>query len=423
VRVLHLSHAYPPAVGGSETVICEFSERLVRRGHDVCVVTTTGYNTTAFRVPGERTMRAGQEWLGGVRVRRHRADARFAPRLRRAQSLAFRLRLPGNGALRTVYDGPLAPGMLRDAAREPADVIGATAFPLLHMQFAVAAARARRVPSVLLGALHPDDHWGFDRKPIRRAIGLADAYVAYTSFERDYVERLGMPADRIHVIPPGVEIGSVANGDGAALRMEVGVPVGVPLIGFIGQLGGHKGVDDLVAAMPLVWKYEPDAYLLVAGATTPYLATIERAVRLLPARQRPRVRFLLDFDDDRKRDVLAALDIFASPSGYESFGLTFVEAWAAGLPVVGCRSGAIPAVVEHGSDGVLVDYRAVPELAGALIELLDDSPFRRRIADAGRVKAANRYSWERSTELLESLYKTIACPGAGPIVGSASGLS
>ena len=110
VRILHLSHGYPPAVGGSETVICEFSERLVRRGHDVCVVTTTGFNTAAFREPGRPTMRTGEEWRAGVRVRRHRADPRLAPSLRRAQELAFRLRLPGNGALRTVYDGPLAPG-------------------------------------------------------------------------------------------------------------------------------------------------------------------------------------------------------------------------------------------------------------------------------------------------------------------------
>jgi glycosyltransferase involved in cell wall biosynthesis len=410
VRILHLSHGYPPAVGGSETVICEFSERLARRGHEVCVVTTTGYNTAAFREPGRPTMRSGEEWREGVRVRRHRADPRFAPKLGRAQALAFRLRLPGNGALRTVYDGPLAPGMLRDAAREPADVIGATAFPLLHMQFAVAAAHSRRVPSVLLGALHPDDRWGFDRAPIRRAIRLADAYVAYTDFEREHVESMGVPPERIHVIPPGVEAATVQGGDGAALRAEVGVPPDVPLIGFIGQLGGHKGVDDLVAAMRLVWKHEPDAFLLIAGATTPYLATIEKAVRLLPAARRSRIRFLLDFDQSRKRDVLAALDVFASPSGYESFGLTFVEAWAVGLPVIGCRSGAIPTVVEHGGDGLLVGYRAVPELAGALIELLDDEPFRLRLAAAGRAKALERYDWERSTSALARLYKGLRSP-------------
>jgi glycosyltransferase involved in cell wall biosynthesis len=120
------------------------------------------------------------------------------------------------------------------------------------------------------------------------------------------------------------------------------------------------------------------------------------------------VRFLLDFDQARKRDVLAALDVFASPSGYESFGLTFVEAWAAGLPVVGCRSGAIPTVVEHGRDGLLVGYKTVPELAGAIVELLDDEPFRRELADAGRAKALERYDWERSTGVLEALYAELA---------------
>jgi glycosyltransferase involved in cell wall biosynthesis len=219
---------------------------------------------------------------------------------------------------------------------------------------------------------------------------------------------MGIAPERIHVIPPGVDAATVEGGDGAALRDEVGVPADAPLIGFVGQLGGHKGVDDLVAAMRLVWQHEPDAFLLVAGATTPFLATIEKAVRLLPAGRRQRVRFLLDFDQRRKRDVLSALDVFASPSGYESFGLTFVEAWAAGLPVVGCRSGAIPTVVEHGHDGLLVGYKTVPELAGALVELLDDEPFRRRLAEAGRAKALERYDWERSTGLLEAIYAELS---------------
>jgi len=103
--------------------------------------------------------------------------------------------------------------------------------------------------------------------------------------------------------------------------------------------------------------------------------------------------------------------VFASPSGYESFGLTFVEAWAVGLPVVGCRSGAIPTVVEHGSDGLLVGYRAVPELAGAIIELLDDEPFRLRLAAAGRAKALQRYDWEHSAGLLEALYLQLTRAG------------
>ena len=47
----------------------------------------------------------------------------------------------------------------------------------------------------------------------------------------------------------------------------------------------------------------------------------------------------------------------------------------------------------------------MPELAGAIVELLDDEPFRRRLAAAGRAKALERYDWERSTGLLEALYE------------------
>ena len=46
----------------------------------------------------------------------------------------------------------------------------------------------------------------------------------------------------------------------------------------------------------------------------------------------------------------AALDVFAYPSGYESFGIAFVEAWAAGKPVVGCLRGAVPSLVSDGAD-------------------------------------------------------------------------
>jgi glycosyltransferase involved in cell wall biosynthesis len=408
LRVLHLSHGYPPAVGGSELVICAFSERLAARGHDVTVVTTTAYTTQAFREPGTPTMAPGEERRGGVLVRRHRADPRLAPRLRRAQALAHRFHVPGNGILRTLYDGPLAPGIVDDALHEPADVIGATAFPLLHMQVAVAAGRARGIPVALFGALHPDDRWGYDRGPIRLAIRAADAYCAYTAYERDHVAAIGVPARRLHVIPPGVDARAFAMADGSQVREALGIGRDEPVVGFLGQIGGHKGIEDLVEAMRTVWRSHPDAWLLIAGAETPHIEVVRARVAALPAARQARVRELLDVPAERKAHVLAAFDVFASPSGYESFGLTFLEAWAAGLPVVGCRAGAIPSVVRHGQTGLLVGYRQPAELAAALLELVASEPLRRRLAEAGRREAVERYSWERSTDRLEALYTDLA---------------
>jgi glycosyltransferase involved in cell wall biosynthesis len=410
MQILHLSHGYPPALGGSEILFAEMSERLrVRHGHDVTVVTSTGYTTAAFRELGQPLMAPGEEERGGVRVRRHVADPRLAPRLRVWQARAHRRRLPLNGVLRTLYDGPLAPGMLRDACTLDADVIGATAFPLLHMHFAVAAGRARRIPVALWGAIHPEDRWGYDRGVIRAAVRAADAYVANTTYERDHVLRWGVDPERVHVIGPGVDPDELAGGDGASARERLGIPLDVPLVGFLGQLGGHKGIDDLVLAMQHVWRFEPDAWLVLAGGYTPFVEHVREVVMPeIDPSDRARIKLVVDVPAADKRDLLAAFDVFASPSGFESFGITYVEAWAAGKPVIGCNLGAVPTVVSHGEDGLLIGYRSQHELAAAIVELLGDRAFAGQLAAAGHRKALELHTWDRSADLLDALYRQLA---------------
>lgn len=141
--------------------MAEVSKRLVDvHGHEVCVSTSTGFTTRPFRERGAPQMAPGETLVDGVRVRRHRPDPRLSRALRSAQHRAFRLRLPGSGALRTLYDGPVSAGMAADVMREPADVIGATSFPLLHMQYAVWSGKARGIPVALWGAVHPEDGLG-----------------------------------------------------------------------------------------------------------------------------------------------------------------------------------------------------------------------------------------------------------------------
>ena len=134
------------------------------------------------------------------------------------------------------------------------------------MQFAVLAGRARRLPVALIGAIHPEDRWGYDRATIRRAIRFADAYVAYTDYERDHVVGFGEAPDRVHVIRPGVDIANCqSGGTRAAMRASLGIAMDARVVGFLGQIGTHKGVDDLVHAMRRVWMRNPDAHLVIAG--------------------------------------------------------------------------------------------------------------------------------------------------------------
>jgi phosphatidylinositol alpha-1,6-mannosyltransferase len=83
------------------------------------------------------------------------------------------------------------------------------------------------------------------------------------------------------------------------------------------------------------------------------------------------------------------------PSGdVEGFGMVFLEASAAGLPVIGGRSGGVVDAVLHGETGFLVDGSSVPDITDALQLLLDDPALRERLGARGREFARSRFSWE-----------------------------
>jgi glycosyltransferase involved in cell wall biosynthesis len=408
MRVLHVTQGYWPAMGGTELVIQRVSEELVCRFKDeVTVFTTDCYNGEAFfnrRLP---RMPVGWEDLHGVRIRRFHVESRLSGIVRRLQGPFWRFRLPGNETLRMLAQGPRIRGLRDEIAAFPADVIAASSFPLMHMFDAAAAARRTRRPHVLIGGLHPDDQWGFERRRIYDAIRDA-AYIAYTSWEADYVIARGAKRERVFVVGAGVDVERFANIDQAAARARLGLDLKAPIVGFIGQLGGHKGLDVLVRAMPHVWKHTPEAHLLIAGARSMFVVELEKMIAALPPSQRRRITLKYDFPGEDKPDLFAAVDLFAYPSGYESFGIAFVEAWAAGKPVIGCRRGAVPSLVSDGVDGLLVPWQDPGALADALIALLSDPARAKEMGAAGRRKAQQRYTWRRIGEQFHDVYQVVA---------------
>lgn len=408
MRVLHVTQGYWPAMGGTELVIQRVSEELVSRFHDeVTVFTTDCYSGEAFfnrRLP---RMPVGWEEHNGVRIRRFHVDSRLSGIVRRLHGPVWRYRLPGNEYLRSIAQGPRIRGLRAEIAAWPADVIAASSFPLMHMFDAAAAARRTRRPCVLIGGLHPDDAWGFDRRRIYDAIRDA-AYIAYTSFEADYVIARGAKRERVFVVGAGVDVERFAGIDKVEARRRLGLDERAPTIGFIGQLGGHKGLDVLIRAMPEVWKKTADARLLIAGARSMFVPHLEAMIQALPSRNRRKVTVRYDFPSEEKPDLFAAVDAFAYPSGYESFGIAFVEAWAAGKAVVGCLRGAVPSLVSDGVDGILVPWQDEFALAEALGTLLSNPARADAMGAAGRAKAYKRYTWGRVGDKFREVYSLVA---------------
>lgn len=405
MRILHVTQGYTPALGGTEWLIQRVSEELVQQfGDEVTVFTTNCYGGEAFFSPHLPRLPVGWETINGVRVRRFPVLSRVSQAARWAQAPAHRLKLPGNQYLRAWSGGPLIPGLEREIAAFPADVVAAASFPLLHMFAALRGGHQSGRPVVLTGCLHPDDLWGFDRPMIYDAIQAADNYIAITGFEAQYVVARGADPERVAVVGTGVDLAGFDAITPSEAKRRLGLE-GRPVVGFIGQMGRHKGLDTLLRAMPLVWQALPEAHLVIAGARTLFSDFLEREIGRWPAAHREKLRLVYNFAADEKPALFRALDVLAYPSGYESFGIAYLEAWACRLPVIGCRRGAVPWVIEAGRDGLLVPFQHDQQLSDAIVLLLTNPQWARVLGEAGRLKVQDLYNWPEIARRFRAVYQ------------------
>lgn len=135
---------------------------------------------------------------------------------------------------------------------------------------------------------------------------------------------------------------------------------------FLGRLGYEKRVDLLIRAFAQIKQLHPGSSLIIAGDGP------EIVVRQLKhqAAAIADIHFTGFIMGAAKARVLAACDIFCSPSPFETFGRTVVEAMAAGLPVVTVKSGAVTEYIHHGVNGFLVPPDDVHELARIMAQIL-----------------------------------------------------
>jgi len=104
-------------------------------------------------------------------------------------------------------------------------------------------------------------------------------------------------------------------------------------------------------------------------------------------------------------DMFDACDVFVMPSRADSFGIVYLEAWARGKPVVAARAGAMPDVIRHGVDGVLVEFGNVKGIADAITSLLRDKGLRERLGDAGRRRVVEEHDWSIIGEKTKEVYE------------------
>lgn len=371
MSVIFLADDFPPEVGGIQTYACELARATAELGEEVAVVAS-----------------------------RQEGDEDFD-----SQLPFVTVRVPTRGSR------PAAAMNLAEGARHAASQLQTPLLCLIATKWspegpaAILAHGQLRCPLVLLGHGGEFSHsggspvkWMVQRVVLRRMT----LCLANSRFTADLFRRARVPHERVGTIFGGVhaEHFNAADEDAAAIRAELNLG-DRPVLLTVARLVERKGHDTVLAAMPAVLEQVPDLTYVITG-DGPLRREIETRIHEMELEDH--VLMTGEIAHERLPALYAAADLFVMPSRpvpgelAEGFGLAFLEAAVARVPGIGTDFGGIADAIEDGETGLLVPPRDHEALAVSITELLGDDALRRRMGDAARERALERFSWRRVAE-------------------------
>jgi glycosyltransferase involved in cell wall biosynthesis len=232
-----------------------------------------------------------------------------------------------------------------------------------------------------------------------RVIVLSRAFAALA--QRDY----GIPAERLRVVPGSVDLARFAVREARpAARARLGWPIDRKVLLSVRRLSARMGLDRLLEAMPRVVRAEPKVLLHIAGRG-PQEGVLRRSAERLGLNDN--VRFLGFLSDQDLPLAYRAADLNLVPTAeLEGFGLTAVEALAAGTPSMVTPVGGLPEVVSGLSANLLFRSSAAPDLAEGLIGVLSGA-IALPGAEACTAHAARYFGAERMASAVAAVYREV----------------
>lgn len=363
-----------PSMGGAPTYSAELGKALSELGAEPIVLTHS--------YPGYPR----EEEFDGLKVKRLKGFV--LSRVNRAASA---------GLIRRLYENIKLGGF---------DVVHGQDIYSPMALISVFSAQKRKIPSLLTcHSIHRAGKiWQLVYKPVVSGMKRADSVIAVSGAAKSYCVSLGVPNDKIEVIPNGVDL-SIFNTkvDGSAMRAKLGIarePLVVTAIRFVKR----KGPGYLVSAFSKVLESVPNAKLAIAGSG-PEAANLRAQIDKLGMEKS--VKILIGLRREEVAELMAAADVFVLPSLVESFGIVLLEAMAVGTPIVCTRTQGANEIVDDEVNGVMVPPSDSDALADAILRILNDSKLSRTLRKNGLKVVKDRFSWKKTAKMTLALYEKV----------------
>jgi len=236
----------------------------------------------------------------------------------------------------------------------------------------------------------------------KRCIKYADKFIAVSNFtKKRIIEIYKVPSDNIEMVYNGIDLNGYTFIKEELKETKKHLNLAEkPIILFVGRVDDpRKGLDLVLKAFKKVLE-KIDAMLLVVGKGDQTKARI--LAKSLGVSEK--VVFTGFVDEATLKKFYAICDVYVCPSRLEGFGLTVLEAMAAGKPIVATNVGAIQEIVKSGENGILVAVNDIDGMSNAICTFLQDKML---AEDVGKINAnyvKKKFSWEKNAKEIEQLY-------------------
>lgn len=245
-------------------------------------------------------------------------------------------------------------------------------------------------------------------KYVRRLIiGSADYWIVISNYLKDFIVAQGVPPERVFLIPNGVDAPNDKLNN-YELKEKLGLGAEKVII-TISRLVEKNGLADLIRSISFIKDNYPEPIkLLIVGDAEPHLS-LETSLKSL-VKNLGLVSDVIFVGFVKHEDsplYLSLADVFVRPSYSEGLGTAFLEAMAAGVPIIGTRVGGIVDFLKDGDTGLYCNVGDGQDIGRKIIQVLSNKELHDKLSRNGLSLIKEKYDWNIVTQQFQNFYESI----------------
>ncbi len=426
-KILYLPTRYFPSISGAEFYFQRMAEILTTKyKYSIDIYTSNAIDFKALRDSnGKRLFKDNKYYdkVNNLKINRFQVNYNLSQNeiLNKLKTIpALNTLILKDEVLKAfIANGPYLGDLLENLLKKPDlnyDLIHTTFFPYFNCIISLIIGISINKPVICTPFFHFSNPRYMDLRIIE-VLKKFDLLIACTNLEKKFlIEKCKIQPEKIQVIPMGVDYEKFKSVNKSPLEFNyfkhnffIKREQKYKLILFCGYKNYEKGALSILKSIPYIINKIKKVYFVFIGPST--LAFNQELSKIHKLENARILNFTPDnltgYFDKKKMTAFKEADIYLMPSRSDAFGISFLEAWSAGKPVIGARIGATPEVIRENVDGLLVEFDNPEDIAQKVINLLKNKRLRKKFGLAGQLKVSQKYTWDLISNETHSTYKNL----------------